>query len=235
MAQTGEGFAVGDMVLILDLSVTLRQPPFPALGTISKFLNKEKGQAEINYNFKNGRHSVVNRPLSLISKIVSATEDIPPQGLLFDPLIVNDFLQQEDAERLEAELAGDGERGDEDGGGHADTDQQVGRGELGAVQDVTAAISEDGLESAQDQGEQASEEGISKGDISGEASEDDSSDQTGQEQAKEANSPPPTSPPPFLPSLLPPHVSGELESESERKETNLTSVCIYNKFTDVAL
>ena len=136
-------------------SVTHRQPPFPALGILKKFLDKENGQAEIHYNFKDGRHSVVNRPLSLISKIVSATKDIPPQGLLFDPLIVNDFLQQEDAERLEAELAGDGERGDEDGGGHADTDQQVGRGELGAVQDVTAAISEDGLESAQDQGEQA--------------------------------------------------------------------------------
>ena len=141
MAQTGEGFSVGDVVMILDLSVTHRQPPFPALGILKKFLDKENGQAEIHYNFKDGRHSVVNRPLSLISKIVSATEDIPPQGLLFDPLIVNDFLQQEDAERLEAELAGDGERGDEDGGGHAVTDQQVGRGELGAVQDVTETIS----------------------------------------------------------------------------------------------
>ena len=203
MAQTGKGFSVGDVVMILDLSVTHRQPPFPALGILKKFLDKENGQAEIHYNFKDGRYSVVNRPLSLISKIVSATVDIPPQGLLFIPLIVNDFLQQEDAERLEAELAGDGERGDEDGGGHADTDQQVGRGELGAVQDVTAAISEDGLESAQDQGEQASEEGISKGDISGEASEDDSSDQTGQEQAKEASSLP-THLPPSLPPFPPP-------------------------------
>ena len=121
MAQIGEGFAVGDMVLILDLSVTHRQPPFPALGTINKFLGKEKGQAEIHYNFKNGRHSVVNRLLSSISRIVSATDDIPQQGLLFDPLIVNDFLQQDDAARHEAEQAGDGgedgDKGGEHGGG----------------------------------------------------------------------------------------------------------------------
>ena len=85
MAQTRKGFAVGDAVLILDLSVTHRQPPFPALGIVKKFLDKENGQAEIHYNFKDGRHSVVNRPLSLISKIVSVTKDISQQGLLFNP------------------------------------------------------------------------------------------------------------------------------------------------------
>ena len=41
----------------------------------------------------------------MISRIVSATDNIPQQGLLFDPLIVNDFLQQDDAARHEAEQA----------------------------------------------------------------------------------------------------------------------------------
>ena len=127
--QKGEGFSVNDVVLILDLSITNRQPPFPALGIVKKFIDKEHGQAEIHYNFKGGCHSVVNRPIFLISKIVSSTDVIPPQGLLFDPLIVNDFLQQEDAERLDAELASGG------GGGHAG--QQVDHDELGAVQDTT--------------------------------------------------------------------------------------------------
>ena len=111
------------MVLILDLSVTNHQPPFPALGILKKFLDEGHGQAEIHYNFKEGRHSVVNRPISLLSKIVSSTDTIPPQGLLFDPLIVNDFLQQEDIERLDAELAGAG------GGGHA-SQQEVGQGQV---------------------------------------------------------------------------------------------------------
>ena len=84
----------------------------------------------------------MNWPLSLISKIVSSREVIPPQGLLFDPLIVNDFLQQEDAERLDAELAGEG------GGGH--NGQQVDHEELGAVQDATATIAEYSQKSAQE-------------------------------------------------------------------------------------
>ena len=64
----------------------------------------------------------------MLSKIVSSTDTIPPQGLLFDPLIVNDFLQQEDIERLDAELAGAG------GGGHA-SQQGVGQGQGEVGQD----------------------------------------------------------------------------------------------------
>ena len=48
MAQLGEGFAVGDVVLILDLTVTHHQPLFPAIGIIRKFLDPEKEQAEKN-------------------------------------------------------------------------------------------------------------------------------------------------------------------------------------------
>ena len=105
-----------------------RQPPFPALGILKKFIDEGHGQAEIHYNFKEGRHSVVNRPISLLSKIVSSTDTIPPQGLLFDPLIVNDFLQQEDIERLDAELAGEG-------GGGRDSQHGVGQGQDEVAQD----------------------------------------------------------------------------------------------------
>ena len=61
---------------------------------------------------------------------------------MFDPLIVNDFLQQEDAERLNAELAGEGDDG------HAD--QQVDHEELGVVQDATATDAEYSQENAQE-------------------------------------------------------------------------------------
>ena len=81
----------------------------------------------------------------MLSKIVSSTDTIPPQGLLFDPLIVNDFLQQEDAERLNAELAGEG------GGGHAG--QQVDHEELGEVQDATATNAEYSQKNAQEMDE----------------------------------------------------------------------------------
>ena len=56
MAQKEEGFSVNDVVLILDLSISNHQPPFPALGIVKKFIDKEHGQAEIHYNFKDGRY-----------------------------------------------------------------------------------------------------------------------------------------------------------------------------------
>ena len=103
MSQRGQGFAEGDVVLILDLSFSPRQPPFPALGVIHRFLDNLKGQVEIRYNFKNGRYSTVNRPLSLISNLVSATEKIPEKDLLFDPLIMHDYLQEDEVVQQEGE------------------------------------------------------------------------------------------------------------------------------------
>ena len=102
MAQNeleGGGFTKRDVVLILDLSSSQGQNPFPQLGIIHDFL--APGQAVIHYGFKDGRYKVVNRPLSKLSKLVSAREQIPKEGLLFDPLIQADFLQNEENKNLD--------------------------------------------------------------------------------------------------------------------------------------
>ena len=115
MAQNeleGGGFTKGDICFILDLSSSQNQNPFPQLGIIHAFLGP--GQAELRYGFKEGRFKTVNRPLSKLSKLVSANEQIPPEGLLFDPLIQDDFLQEEEAE----ELDDDGEEVDDEEGDH---------------------------------------------------------------------------------------------------------------------
>ena len=83
----------------MDLSSSHNQNPFPQLGIITGF--RGPGQAELRYGFKEGRFRTVNRPLSKLSKLVSADEQIPPEGLLFDPLIMDDYLQAEEAEELD--------------------------------------------------------------------------------------------------------------------------------------
>ena len=70
MAQNeleGGGFTIGDIVLILDLSSSQGQNPFPQLGIIHAFL--APGQAELHYGSKEGRLRTVNRPLSKLSKL----------------------------------------------------------------------------------------------------------------------------------------------------------------------
>ena len=102
MAQDGiEGgdFKEGDVCLIMDLSSSHNQNPFPQLGIITGF--RGPGQAELRYGFKDGRFRTVNRPLSKLSKIVSANDQIPATGLLFDPLIMDDYLQAEETEELD--------------------------------------------------------------------------------------------------------------------------------------
>ena len=102
MAQDGiEGgdFKEGDVCLIMDLSSSHNQNPFPQLGIITGF--RGPGQAELRYGFKDGRFKTVNRPLSKLSKLVSAHDQIPPTGLLFDPLIMDDYLQAEETEELD--------------------------------------------------------------------------------------------------------------------------------------
>ena len=91
MQQQGTGFSEGDIVMILDLSASERQPPFPQLGVINKFMDPLNSQAVIHYGHKNGQYKVVNRPLSLISKLVSGAATIPKQGMLFDPWILEDL------------------------------------------------------------------------------------------------------------------------------------------------
>ena len=155
MAQNeleGGGFKKGDVCLIMDLSSSQGQSPFPQLGIIHAFLGP--GQAVLHYGFKEGHFKSVNRPLSKLSKLVYANEQIPPEGLLFDPLIQDDFLQEEEAERLDDD---GGEIDDEEGDHRDDRDD-------GAVQDDGEEMereAEDHGEARQGQGQgqgQAEEE-----------------------------------------------------------------------------
>ena len=59
MQQKGKGFSEGDVVMILDLSASERQPPYPQLGVINKFMDPLNSQAVIHYGHKNGRYKVV--------------------------------------------------------------------------------------------------------------------------------------------------------------------------------
>ena len=67
----------------------------------------------------------MNRQLSKLSKLVSAKEQIPQEGLLFDPLIQADFLQDKENKNLD----NDGGEVDGTGGDHGV------RHDDGAVQD----------------------------------------------------------------------------------------------------
>ena len=111
--------------------------------------------------------------------------------------------------RQPTELTGDGERNDENSGGHAD--QQVGHEELGAVQDVTATIAEYSQESAQE----VDEEDISEGDISEVTSEDTTNGQSGEEQAREASSLSISLPPSPLP-FPPPRGPGRIRKQRNK-------------------
>ena len=91
MAVHRAGFSVGDAVMILDLSASDRQPLLVQLEIIHKFMDPQQAQAVIHYGRKNGCVKVVNRPLSLISKLKSATYKIPTQGILYDPWILEDL------------------------------------------------------------------------------------------------------------------------------------------------
>ena len=110
MQQQGTGFSEGDVVMILDLSASERQPPYPQLGVINKFMDPLNSQAVIHYGHKNGRYKVVNRPLSLISKLVSGAATIPKQGMLFDPWILED-LRNPLEERVPQDERGFGDQG----------------------------------------------------------------------------------------------------------------------------
>ena len=99
MAVTGrDQFSVGDVVLVSDLSSSQGQSPHPVVGVISSFVNPLHAQAMITY----GAGRTVDRPLQLLVKLVSAGEQIPEQGLLFDPFIQGDIEQEE--ERREGDV-----------------------------------------------------------------------------------------------------------------------------------
>ena len=124
---------------------------------------------------------------------------------------MNDFLQQDDAARHEAEQAGDGgEDGDGDDGGHGDRDQDVEQGRLNEVHGVTSASSEGGLVSAQEQEDQGQGQ---QEDISEQASEQ----QIGEQQVDKVDNPAVVNRPP-------PSPQGARGTERVRKkEVNLTS------------
>ena len=107
MSEVG-AWSLGDICLIHNLSKNSgRRSTFPALGKIVKFLDDNKSQAELSY--KNGR---VNRPCHYIILVVKANEQIPEQGLLIDPLVMQDNLITDELQLQDPE---DGVQ-DQDGG-----------------------------------------------------------------------------------------------------------------------
>ena len=92
MATTGKNqFSVGDVVLVSDLSSSQGQSPHPVVGIIKEFVEPLLAQAVIVY----GAGRTVDRPLQLLVKLVAAEEQIPKEGILFDPFIQGDIELQE--------------------------------------------------------------------------------------------------------------------------------------------
>ena len=81
MATDGMKWQAGDVVMISDLSASDRQPPYPVLGIIHEFMDQLHAQAVVHY----GAGKTVNRPLSLLTRLVPVEDQIPAQGLMFDP------------------------------------------------------------------------------------------------------------------------------------------------------
>ena len=132
MATTGKDqFSVGDIVMVSDLSSSQGQNPHPVVGIIKKFVDPLHAQAVIAY----GAGRSVDRPLQLLVKLVAAEEQVPEQGVLFDPFIQGDIeLQEEQQEedghtpgpapaRLGAQLQGQQQRATAEGGGHTVQDE----------------------------------------------------------------------------------------------------------------
>ena len=77
MAMTGKDqFAIGDIVLIADLSISQKQAPYPAVGIVERFVDDLHAQAVVRY----GGGRVVDRPLALLTKLAPATENILDKG-----------------------------------------------------------------------------------------------------------------------------------------------------------
>ena len=93
MAVSGKNqFSQGDIVLICDLSSAQGQSPHPVVGRIKSFVDPLNAQAVVAY----GAGRTVDRPLHLLVKLVGAEEQVPEEGLLFDPFIKEDIAQAEE-------------------------------------------------------------------------------------------------------------------------------------------
>ena len=85
-----------DVVLIHDLSNDSgRRPPYPVLGKIEKFLTEQRGQAWIRYG---DPPRYVSRPMALLTRVTGAADEIAPDGLLFDPLAIEDKRIQKEGQ-----------------------------------------------------------------------------------------------------------------------------------------
>jgi len=206
MATTGKDqFNVNDVVMICDLSSTQGQSPHPAVGRIKAFLDPLHAQAIIAY----GAGRTVDRPLQLLVKLVGAEEQIPEEGLLFDPFIQEDIAQAEeqrkDDEHLQVDGPGlDGERpaGEEDGHLHgavavpepvgelrlpAHAGQQNGPGldgDTGVTAGVTGEQADDGSENADDGSENANDGNENANDGSEEAGDAGEKEQEEKQEEK---------------------------------------------------
>ena len=78
----------GDVVLVHDLSNDSgRRPPYSVLGRIEHFMREQRGQAWIRYG---DPPRYVSRPMALLTRVTGAANEISPDGLLFDPLAIED-------------------------------------------------------------------------------------------------------------------------------------------------
>ena len=93
----------GDVVLIHDLSNDSgRRPPYPVLGRIENFMTEQRGQAWIRYG---DPPRYVSRPMALLTRVTGAADEISPDGLLFDPLAIEDQRIQKEGQVGSARLA----------------------------------------------------------------------------------------------------------------------------------
>ena len=103
MATTGKDqFSVNDVVMICDLSSAQGQSPHPVVGRIKEFMDPLHAQAVVAY----GAGRTVDRPLQLLVKLVGAEEQVPEEGLLFDPFIQEDIAQAEEQQKDDVHLHG---------------------------------------------------------------------------------------------------------------------------------
>ena len=101
MATTGKDqFSVNDVVMICDLSSAQGQSPHPVVGRIKEFMDPLHAQAVVAY----GAGRTVDRPLQLLVKLVGAEEQVPEEGLLFDPFIQEDIAQAEEQDEDDVHL-----------------------------------------------------------------------------------------------------------------------------------
>ena len=81
----------GCVVLVTDLaSPAGRLHPYPRLGRLVKYLDKEKNHAWISTTSPSGQACHVDRPIGRLVYLASHIDHVPQQGLYFDPMLEGD-------------------------------------------------------------------------------------------------------------------------------------------------